>query len=172
MIIFLNIKRILCKHMHVCLFSCSVVSTCSPTGSSSMGFPRQEYWSPLPFPSPGNLPNPGIKSTFPVSPALAGRFFTTEPPGKSCKYMHTLKWIWLHFSGHLSIMKNDPEKWSSVFHGCYPMEFSEGFVSEGPLLPTWNIILDRQNGVGGSEGISKENHRSINPFFQKYWPSI
>ena len=44
-----------------------------------MGFPRQEYWSRLPFPSPGNLPNPGIK---PASPALAGRFFTTEPPGK------------------------------------------------------------------------------------------
>ena len=43
------------------------------------GFPRQEYWSGFPFPSPGDLPNPGIKS---VSPALAGRFFTTEPLGK------------------------------------------------------------------------------------------
>ena len=45
----------------------------------SMEFPRQEYWSGLPFPSPGDLPNPGIK---PVSPALAGKFFTTEPPEK------------------------------------------------------------------------------------------
>ena len=45
----------------------------------SMGFYRQEYWSVLPFPSPGDLPNPGIK---PASPALTGRFFTTEPPGK------------------------------------------------------------------------------------------
>ena len=45
----------------------------------SMGFPRQEYWSGLPLPSPGDLPNPG---TEPESPALAGRFFTTEPPGK------------------------------------------------------------------------------------------
>ena len=44
-----------------------------------MGFPRQEYWSRLPFPSPGNLPNPG---TEPISLALAGEFFTTEPPGK------------------------------------------------------------------------------------------
>ena len=43
-----------------------------------MGFPRQEYWSALPFPSPGDLPEPGME---PVSPALAGRFFTTEPPG-------------------------------------------------------------------------------------------
>ena len=45
----------------------------------SMAFSRQEYWSGLPFPSPGDLPNPGIK---PVSPALAGKFFTTEPPEK------------------------------------------------------------------------------------------
>ena len=44
----------------------------------SMGFSRQEYWSGLPFPSLGCLPNPGIK---PVSPALAGGFFTTVSPG-------------------------------------------------------------------------------------------
>jgi len=44
-----------------------------------MGFPRQEYWSGLPFPSPGHLPNPEIK---PVSSALTVRFFTTESPGK------------------------------------------------------------------------------------------
>ena len=45
----------------------------------SMGFPRQEYWNELSFPPPGDLPDPGIELT---SPALAGRFFTTEPPGK------------------------------------------------------------------------------------------
>ena len=44
-----------------------------------MGFSRQEYWSGLPFPSPEDLPNPGIKL---MSPALAGGFFTTESPGK------------------------------------------------------------------------------------------
>ena len=42
-------------------------------------FSRQGYWSGLPFPSPGYLPDPGIE---PGSPALTGRFFTTEPPGK------------------------------------------------------------------------------------------
>ena len=47
-----------------------------------MGISRQEYWQGLPFPSPGNLPNPGIKPTSPESPALAGRFFTAEPPRK------------------------------------------------------------------------------------------
>ena len=45
----------------------------------SMGFYRQGYWGGLQCPPPENLPNPGIK---PVSPALAGRFFTTESPGK------------------------------------------------------------------------------------------
>ena len=44
----------------------------------SMGFSRQEYWSGLPFPSPGDLPSPGIKPTSLISPALAGRFFTTS----------------------------------------------------------------------------------------------
>ena len=48
----------------------------------SMGFPRQEYWSGLSFPSAGDLPDPGIKPTFLVSPALASGFFTTVPPRK------------------------------------------------------------------------------------------
>ena len=50
-----------------------------PDGPQSMGFSRQEYWSGLPFPSPGDLLDPGIKLEF---TALAGTFFTNEPPGK------------------------------------------------------------------------------------------
>ena len=46
-----------------------------------MEFSRQEYWTGLPFSPPGDLPNPGIE---PVSPALAGKFFTIAPPGKPC----------------------------------------------------------------------------------------
>ena len=68
------------------LFSRQVVSdsfvtpwTIARQAPLSMGFLRQEYWSGLPFPSLGDLPTPGIK---PASPALAGRFFTTEPPEK------------------------------------------------------------------------------------------
>ena len=45
----------------------------------SMGFSRPEDWSGSPFPPPGDLPDPGIE---PKSPALAGGFFTAEPPGK------------------------------------------------------------------------------------------
>ena len=48
-----------------------------------MGFCRQGHWSGLPFPPSWDLPNPGSKLTFPVSPVLAGRFFSIEPPGDS-----------------------------------------------------------------------------------------
>ena len=48
----------------------------------SVEFSRQEYWSELPFPSLGNLPNPGIKPSSPASLALASRLFTAAPPGK------------------------------------------------------------------------------------------
>ena len=54
----------------------------------SMGFSKQEYWSGLPFPAPGNLLDPEIKPNPFLSPVLAGASFTTEPPGKpsSTKY--------------------------------------------------------------------------------------
>ena len=60
-------------------FDLSEVAQLCPTlcdqAPRSMGFSRQEYWSGLPFPSPGDLPNPGIE---PMSLALAGRFFTAD----------------------------------------------------------------------------------------------
>ena len=61
-----------------CLTLCNSTD-CSPPAPLSMGFSRQEYWSGLPMPSPGDLPDLGIE---PASPALAGGFFTSEPPGK------------------------------------------------------------------------------------------
>ena len=69
----------------------------SPLGSSVLGFSRQEYWSRLPFPSPGDLPDPGIKPTSLESPALAGEFFTTSAIletqyfklSKACKLSHS-----------------------------------------------------------------------------------
>ena len=48
----------------------------------AMGLPLQEYWNGLPFPPPGDFLNPVIKPISPVSPALAGGFFTTAPPKK------------------------------------------------------------------------------------------
>ena len=83
----------MCAQVNMLLFSRWVMSnscTVACQAPLSMGFPRQEHWSGLPFPSPGDLPNPGIE---PACPALAGRFFTTEPPRKpthvSNTYMHT-----------------------------------------------------------------------------------
>ena len=52
----------------------------------SMEFSRQEDWSKLPFPIPGDLPDPGIEPTSLASAALAGRFFATVPPEKSTEY--------------------------------------------------------------------------------------
>ena len=72
----------------LCVLSRSVVSnsatpwTVACQAPLSMGFPRQEYWSGLPFPPPGHLPHPGTKPASPVAPALAGGFFITAPPGK------------------------------------------------------------------------------------------
>ena len=54
----------------------------------SMGFPRQEYWNRSPFPPPGDLLDPGIELASFASPALAGRFFTTEPPGQPLDNCH------------------------------------------------------------------------------------
>ena len=62
-----------------CLTPCDPMDYIAYQAPLSMGCPRQEYWSGLPFPFPGYLPDPGIK---PSSLALAGGFFTTEPPGK------------------------------------------------------------------------------------------
>ena len=80
---------------HVCLFA--TLGNVAGQASLSMGFSRQEYCSGLPFPSPEDLPNPGIKLTSLASLALAGRFFTTEPPGKlqlvvfnNCTVLHCI----------------------------------------------------------------------------------
>ena len=94
----------------------------------SMRFSRQEYWSGLPFPPPGDLPNPEIK---PVYPTVAGRFFITEPPEKhscNCSWYYTFL-LSLHITYSLCL-------WSSLVvqvssHG----EVTQIFISEvfGPL---------------------------------------
>ena len=62
-----------CSHM-----DCSPPVDCSPPGSSVQGFSRQEHWSGLPFPSPGDLPSPGTELE---SPALQADSLPSEPPG-------------------------------------------------------------------------------------------
>ena len=62
--------------------------------SLSMGFSRLEYWSGLPCPPPGDLPNPGIKPASPASSALQADFFTAEPLGKPIG-IYTLAYLFL-----------------------------------------------------------------------------
>ena len=59
--------------------SCLTPWTVAHQTPLSMAFSRQEYWSGFPFPSPGDLPDPGFESASLVSPALAGGFFTIVP---------------------------------------------------------------------------------------------
>ena len=69
----------MCVYLCVCAQSCLTLcdpTDCSQPGSSVHEIIKQEYWSGLPFSSPRDLPEPGIKSMSLLSPALAGRFFT------------------------------------------------------------------------------------------------
>ena len=72
----LQLYKCMCvsKSLQSCSTLCDPMD-CSPPGS--MGFSRQEYWSGLPSPPPGDLPDPGMKPASLRSPALAGGFFTT-----------------------------------------------------------------------------------------------
>ena len=72
-------------------------------GSSVHGISQQENWSWLPFVPPETVPHPGIEQVYPASPALAGGFFTTEPPGKPLLY----KYISVYFKGQcIQLMVN------------------------------------------------------------------
>ena len=108
-----QISRGLCVCVRAC--ACMLMLSCVPLfvtpwtvahqAPMSMGLFRQECWSGLPFPSPGDLPNPGIEPaseySSPVSPALAGRFFTTTPLGKPHLEEGRKQKDW-----HLSFMNN------------------------------------------------------------------
>ena len=81
----------------------------------SMESPRQEYWSGLPFPPPGDLLNPRIETAPLVSPASAGKFFTTKPPGK------------LHGSNSY---KERQFVASDILHLLIPQTFTECFLCQ------------------------------------------
>ena len=78
---------------HVWLFTTSwIVAHQAPL---SMGFPTQKHWSGLPFPPPGNLPNPGTRPMSLVSSTLADGFFNTALPGKSLLCLNSLYAIFI-----------------------------------------------------------------------------
>ena len=87
---YMNISNTVCAQSlsHVRLFVTLWTVACQ--APLSMGFSRQEFWSGLPFSPPGDIPDSGIKPSYLKSSALAGRFFTTEPPGKPFKCQEDL----------------------------------------------------------------------------------
>ena len=78
--VFMCVCVCVCMLSRVWLFA--TLWTVVPQASLFKSFSRQEYWSGLPCPPPGELPDSGIEPASPASPALAGRFFTTVSPGK------------------------------------------------------------------------------------------
>ena len=88
----------------------------SPQAPLSMEFPRLDHCSGLPFPSPGDLPNPEIKLVSPASPGLAGGFLTTSTTWEACVTQYTA-FIWC-FSFALFFF---PSSW--IFLGLPPVLF-------------------------------------------------
>ena len=71
------------KLSHSVMSNSAILGTVAHQAPPSMGLSRQEYWSGLPFPSPGGLPDPGIE---PGSPASQSNELPSEPPGKPIQY--------------------------------------------------------------------------------------
>ena len=99
----------------VCTQSCPALAapwTVAHQSPLSMGFSRQEYWSGLPFSSPGDHPDPGMEHPSLTSPALAGGFFIIVLPGKPRKQWHHLKY---QRSYYLSIKTNFSQPSSPLY---------------------------------------------------------
>ena len=110
---------------------------CSRQAPLSMQFSRQEYWSGLPFPSPGDLPNPGIKT---MSPALQADSLPSEPPGKPITYIHSrvCVYIYIYIYIYMSIPVSQfipplgPQRF--LYSGFQALEVTPLFPTS-PLLP-------------------------------------
>ena len=103
-----NLFSCFCICMHVCVPNCFsrvwlfvTLWTTACQNPLSMGFFRQEYWSGLPCPPPGDLPDPGIEPVSLMSPALAGRFLTTSTTSEAPLYVYTL--IYVYAIGSVSL---------------------------------------------------------------------
>ena len=134
---------------------------CSPPGSSIYGFSWQEYWSGLPFPSPGDHPCPGIEPTSSCTQGLnscllhcSGGFFTTEPPEKTpalLGLMSTTQWVKLAAAQHQHF---------AIFQILIIFSKSPGRQWTSPLVPLFRTIyvleqwsqIWHSDGLGAAEG--------------------
>ena len=110
-----------------------------------MGIPRQEYWSGLPFPSLGDLPDPGIE---PRSPALVGRFFTTEPAEKARDHITHREMPIEMAADFSSVTMKARRKWHSIFQELHSInewgiktfsseEKLKQFITSRPTPDNW-----------------------------------
>ena len=110
-----------------------------------MGFPRQEYWSGLPFPSLGDLSDPGIE---PTSPALVGRFFTIEPPEKAKDHITHREMPIEMTENFSSVTMEARRKWHSIFQVLHISnewgiktfsneEKQKQFITSRPIPDNW-----------------------------------
>ena len=102
-----------CSHACVlshfsCVWLCATLLTVACQAPLSMGFSRQEYWSGLLCPPPGDLPSPGFEPASLTSLALAGRFFTTSTTWKAwtCSHMEIFAYSLKHMCSHLCTLKS------------------------------------------------------------------
>ena len=138
-------KPCLCMCVQSCPTLCNPMD-CSLPGSSVHGIFQANYWGELPFPTLGDLPTPRVKPASPGSPALAGRLFITEPPGKPtsgqppicvCELPRPLVSTW----DVLSLCKSSPATWTSLLflQPCQHIPSSEplplAFSLPGTLSP-------------------------------------
>ena len=116
-----------------------------------MGFSRQEYWSGLPFPSPGDLPNPGIK---PRSPALQADSLPAEPPGKPASWY---KWTSLV----AQMVKRLPAMWKTRVRSLgWEVPLEKETATHSSIL-AWKIPWMEEPGRLQSKGSQRVRHNWV-----------
>ena len=148
----------ICLNSLLLLFCCSLVSNSFATPWSvvhqapvSVGFSRQEYWSGLPFPPPGDLPNPGMELTRRVS-YYTGRFFTIEPQSAFLFYSAWGQRTWFSFNLYLqSVVFQLESEWQNqgscrkvANSGLWMLIFVARILKVNQRFSTdlWNIIAE------------------------------
>ena len=148
-----------CVILHMCALSCFQLFappwTIALQAQLSMKFSKQEYWSGLPFPYSGDLPNPGIKPEFPTPLALAGRFFTTVPANVYIYiYMYIYTYIYIYIYFFVCVC--------GVGGNSAPLFFLQNLFEKISWTKVRNRILG--SSKEGTQEITVYNYRSFQTF--------